>query len=140
MPIVAMAEPAQNAPAGTSKGFVANIEKLTEDNDDFRRVLYTSKELQLVVMSVAPGQHVGLEKHDVDQFFRIEDGTGEVVVEGRRTPVGPGSAIVIPANTRHDIINTGKDGLKIYTIYAPPKHRQGVVQHTKAEADREPER
>jgi mannose-6-phosphate isomerase-like protein (cupin superfamily) len=122
------------------KGFVQNIEKLTEENDDFRRVLYTAKHLQLVIMSLPPGEHIGLETHDVDQFFRIESGNGEVVIDDDRSPIGPGSSVVVPAGSRHDFLNTGKAALKLYTIYAPPNHRDGVVHHTRADAEKDAER
>jgi len=122
------------------KGFVQNIEKLTQRNGDFRHVLYTAKNLQLVVMSLPPGEHIGLERHDVDQFFRVEEGTGEVLIAGQRSPIEPGSAIVVPAGNQHDFFNTGKTALKLYTIYAPPNHRDGVVHHTKADAERDHER
>jgi len=122
------------------KGFVQDIEKLTRRNDDFRRVLYTAKNLQLGVMSLPPGEHIGLERHDVDQFFRVEEGTGEVLISGQRSPIGAGSAIVVPAGNQHDFFNTGNTALKLYTIYAPPNHRDGVVHHTKADAERDHER
>ena len=135
MPVVTLAQgaPSQHPPR---KGFVQNIEKLTQRNEDFRRVLYTAKNLQLVLMSLPPGEDIGLETHDVDQFFRIEQGTGEVLIDGHRSPIGPGSAVIVPAGSQHDIFNTGTTALKVYTIYAPPKHRDGVVEHTKAEAGR----
>jgi mannose-6-phosphate isomerase-like protein (cupin superfamily) len=122
------------------KAFVQNIEQLTQRNGDFRHVLYTAKNLQLVVMSLPPGEHIGLERHDVDQFFRVEEGAGEVVIEGQRSPIGPGFAIVVPAGSQHDFLNTGKTALKLYTIYAPPNHRDGVIHHTKADAERDHER
>ena len=102
--------------------------------------LYTAKNLQLVVMSLPPGEHIGLETHDVDQFFRIERGTGEVLIDGRRSPIGPGSAVVVPAGSQHDFFNTGKSALQLYTVYAPPNHRDGIVHHTKADAERDHER
>lgn len=131
------AEPLQAS--GARKGFVQNIEKLTEENQDFRRVLYTAKHMQLVVMSLPPGEHIGLETHEIDQFLRIESGNGEVVIDDKRSPLEPGSSIVVPAGSRHDVLNTGKVALKLYTIYAPPNHRDGVVHHTRADAERDDE-
>ncbi len=118
------------------QGFVDDIEDLTERNDDFRRVLYTGKYLQLVLMAIAPGEEIGEEVHeDHDQFFRIEDGKGVVVIDGARTPIESDDAIVVPAGARHNVINTGDDPLKLYTIYGPPEHMDGVVRPTKAEAE-----
>jgi mannose-6-phosphate isomerase-like protein (cupin superfamily) len=117
------------------KGFVQNIESLAIDNDDFRRVLYTAKHCQLVVMSLKPKEEIGAEVHHLDQFFRVEEGTGEAVLDGVRTTICAGSAIVIPAGANHNIVNTGSVPLKLYTIYAPPNHRDGVVHHTRKEAE-----
>ncbi|MBO9707413.1 MAG: cupin domain-containing protein [Caulobacter sp.] len=117
------------------KGFVADIEALTEDNGDFRRVLYTGKHLQLVLMSLEPGEDIGEEVHpDHDQFFRIEKGKGEIWIDGRRSPVRHDDAVIVPAGARHNLINTGDKPLKVYTIYGPPDHRDGVVRQTKAQA------
>lgn len=132
-------------PEGTrpksSTGFVGDIETLTTQNRDFRRVLYTGQHCQLVVMSVNPGDHIGLEVHDdTDQFFRVEQGTGEAVIENTRTPIGPSSAIVVPAGAKHDIVNTGPGPLRLYTIYSPPHHPDGVVHHTHADAEAYEER
>jgi mannose-6-phosphate isomerase-like protein (cupin superfamily) len=127
-------------PRTARKGFVQDIEKLTEQNEDFRRVLYTAKNLQLVVMSLPPGEHIGLETHDVDQFFRIEQGKGDVLIDGKRSPIGTGSAVVVPAGSQHDFFNTGTSALKLYTVYAPPNHRDRVVHHTKTDAERDHER
>ena len=118
------------------QGFVADIEKLTVDNTDFRRVLYTGKYLQLVLMTLQPGEEIGAEVHeDHDQFFRIESGSGEVSIDGKRTPVKEDDAIIVPAGARHNVINTGDAPLALYTLYGPPEHRDGVVRATKAEAD-----
>jgi mannose-6-phosphate isomerase-like protein (cupin superfamily) len=118
------------------KGFVDDIEDLTERNDDFRRVLYTGKHLQLVLMAIAPGEEIGEEVHeDHDQFFRIEEGKGVVVIDGARTRIESDDAIVVPAGARHNVINTGDDPLKLYTIYGPPEHMDGVLRATKAEAE-----
>lgn len=119
------------------KGFCDDIEKLTTSNGDFRRVLYTGHHLQLVVMTLQPGDEIGSEVHeDRDQFFRIEDGEGVVVIDGKENPVEDGSAVIVPAGARHNVINRGSAPLKLYTIYAPPEHKDKVVQATKADADR----
>jgi mannose-6-phosphate isomerase-like protein (cupin superfamily) len=118
------------------KGFIGDIEDRTENNGDFRRVLYTGPHLQLVLMSLAPGEEIGEEVHDgTDQFFRVEAGKGETVVDGRATPIASGMAILIPAGARHNIRNTGQEALKVYTLYAPPQHEDGTVQRTRAEAE-----
>ena len=119
------------------KGFIADIEDLTEDNTDFRRVLYTGKNMQLVLMAIKPGEEIGEEVHkDRDQFFRIEEGQGEIVIDGARTKVEADDAVIVPAGARHNLINTGDEPLLLYTIYAPPEHRDGLVQKTKSEAAR----
>ena len=118
------------------KGFTADIEKLTVENTDFRRVIYTGKNLQLVLMSLRPGEEIGAEVHeDRDQFFRIETGQGEIVIDGKRTVVKEDDAAIVPAGARHNLINNGTGVLSLYTIYAPPEHRDGTVHSTKAEAD-----
>lgn len=117
------------------KGFVQNIENIAIKNEDFRRVLYTAKNCQLVVMSLKPKEEIGEEVHKLDQFFRVEEGTGEAVLDGIRTMISTGFAILIPAGTNHNIINTGDAPLKLYTLYAPPNHRDGVVHHTRADAE-----
>ena len=118
------------------KGFIDDIEDLTEDNSDFRRVLYTGKHLQLVLMALQPGEEIGEEVHlDHDQFFRIEKGKGEVVIDGVRTKIKSDDGIVVPAGARHNIINTGEKSLKLYTIYGPPEHVDGVVRISRAEAE-----
>lgn len=117
------------------KGFVQDIEGLAVKNDDFRRVLYTAKNCQLVLMSLKPKEEIGAEVHALDQFFRVEEGTGEAVLDGVRTPIRAGFAVVVPAGANHNIVNTGKEPLKLYTIYSPPNHRDGVVHHTRAEAE-----
>ena len=118
------------------KGFIADIEELTEENSDFRRVLYTGKNLQLVLMAIAAGGEIGEEVHkDRDQFFRVEEGKGEVVIDGQRTKIEGDDAIIVPAGARHNIVNTGDKPLQLYTIYAPPEHRDGTVHATKAVAD-----
>ena len=118
------------------QGFVADIEKLTVENADFRRVLYTGKYLQLVLMTLQPGEEIGAEVHeDHDQFFRIESGSGEVRIDGKATAIKDDDAIIVPAGARHNVVNTGDKPLTLYTLYGPPEHRDGVVHKTKADAD-----
>ncbi len=116
------------------KGYIENIEKISEENTDFRRVLYTAKNSQLVIMSIAVGEDIGEETHHLDQFLRFELGKGKVILDDVETPVEGGFAVVIPAGTKHNVINTGDEPLKLYTIYSPPEHKDGVVRHTKADA------
>jgi mannose-6-phosphate isomerase-like protein (cupin superfamily) len=116
------------------KGYTSDIEALAIANTDFRRVLYTAEHSQLVLMSLNPTEDIGSEVHTLDQFFRIEKGSGAVELDGVRTPIHAGSAVLVPAGVRHDIINTGAGPMKLYTIYSPPNHRDGVVHHTKADA------
>lgn len=117
------------------EGFVNNIEDLSLRNNNFRKVLYTAKHCQLVVMSLKPNQDIGSEVHHLDQFIRIERGTGESILNGAKTDISAGYAILIPAGTRHDIINTGTSDMKLYTIYSPPNHRDGVIHKTKFDAE-----
>lgn len=117
------------------KGFVQDIEGIAIENADFRRVLYTAKNCQLVVMALEPAGQIGTEVHELDQFFRVEEGTGEAVLDGVRTAIRAGFAVLVPAGTRHNIINTGDVPLKLYTLYAPPNHRDAVVHHTRDEAE-----
>jgi len=118
------------------KGYVADIEKETTKNTDFRRVLYTGKYSQLVLMSIKPSEEIGEETHeDVDQFFRFEEGEGKVIIDGVEHRVKDGNGVIVPAGARHNVINTSKlVNLKLYTIYSPPEHQDGVVRHTKKEA------
>ena len=116
-------------------GFVKDIEGLAVANSEFRQVLYTAKHCQLVLMALEPGAEIGAEVHTLDQFFRVEAGAGEAVLDGVRTPVQAGYAVLVPAGTNHNIRNTGTAPLKLYTLYAPPNHRDGVVHHTRAEAE-----
>ena len=117
------------------KGFVDDIEGLTERNADFRRVVYSGRRLQLVLMALQPGEDIGDEVHtDRDQFFRVEEGKGEVWIDGRKTAIKGGFAILVPAGARHNVKNTGKIPLKLYTLYGPPEHADGTVQATKADA------
>jgi mannose-6-phosphate isomerase-like protein (cupin superfamily) len=118
------------------KGFVADIEDWTEENSDFRRVLYTGKQMQLVLMALRPGEEIGEEIHpDRDQFFRVEKGEGEVWIDGHKTKIKSDVAIVVPAGARHNVKNTGDEPLKLYTLYAPPEHVDGTVHVTKADAE-----
>ena len=118
------------------KGYVDDIEGATKRNGDFRRVLYTGAHLQLVLMTLQPGEEIGEETHeDRDQFFRIEDGEGEVLIDGVKHKVEDGVAIMVPAGARHNVINIGAEPLKLYTLYGPPEHRDGTVHRTKSEAE-----
>ncbi len=121
------------------KGFVKNIEDIAVTNKEFRRVLYTAGNIQLVVMSLEPTEEIGMELHELDQFFRVEEGTGEALVEGVHAEISAGFAVLVPAGTHHNIINTGNVPLKLYTLYAPPNHRDGIVHHTRAEAEKDDE-
>lgn len=116
-------------------GYVSNIEKLTLENEDFRRVLYTSKNGQLVLMTLQPGEDIGEEIHDVDQFFRVEAGSGQAVLDGMSHDVADGSTIIVPAGAKHNIINGSAGPMKLYTLYMPPHHKDGILHHTKAEAE-----
>jgi len=120
------------------KGFVQDIERATLENEDFRRVLYTGKYLQLVLMTLRPGEEIGLEVHeDHDQFFRIEEGEGEVWIDGVRSPLADDDAVIVPAGARHNVVNTGREPLRLYTLYGPPEHRDRVVHHAKADVTEE---
>lgn len=120
-------------------GFVENIEDLAVKNTDFRRVLYTAKHSQLVLMALKAGEEIGAEVHKLDQFFRVEEGTGEAVLDGVRSSLRAGFAIVVPAGAKHNIINTGTGPLKLYTVYSPPNHRDGVVHPTRKDAEADSE-
>ncbi len=122
------------------KGFVDSIEDLADANEAFRRVLYTGRHLQLVMMRLLPGEEIGLETHlEHDQFFQFIDGEGAVIIDGLRTPVEDDSAVLVPAGARHNIVNTGAEPLKFYSLYGPPEHRDGLVHDTYADAARAPE-
>lgn len=117
------------------KGYKANIEELTEENGSFRKVLYTGEESQLVLMSLLPGEDIGSEVHpDNDQFFRFEDGSGDVVINETEYSVSDGDAVVVPKGARHNVINTGDRPLRFYTIYSPAHHKDGIERVTKQEA------
>ena len=115
---------------------MGDIEIETTKNTDFRRVLYTGKYSQLVLMSIKPGEEIGEETHeDVDQFFRFEEGEGKVIIDGVEHRVKDGKGVIVPAGARHNVINTSKlVDLRLYTIYSPPEHQDGIVRHTKKEA------
>jgi len=115
--------------------YVQDIEAIAIQSSNFREVLYTAKFCQLVVMSLKPGEDIGEEVHRLDQFFRVEQGSGLAVLDGVKTPIAAGFAVLVPAGTRHNIVNTGKEALKLYTLYAPPNHRDGVIHATRADAD-----
>ena len=119
------------------KGFNANIEKETLENTNFRKVLYTSKHSQLVLMSLKPNEEIGMEVHpDNDQFFRFEKGEGKCIIDGNSYELGDGSVIIVPAGAQHNIINTsGVNDLKLYTIYSPAHHKDGIIRATKEEAE-----
>lgn len=119
------------------KGYFANIEEETLSNSDFRRVLYTGKHAQLVLMSLSAGTEIGMEVHEEnDQFFRFESGTGLVVIDGNKYQVSDGSAIIVPAGAEHNVVNTSQtEDLKLYTIYSPSHHKDGIVRATKEQAE-----
>lgn len=116
-------------------GYVINIEKLSLENKNFRTVLYTTQNSQLVVMSLLSQEEIGEEIHDVDQFFRVEKGTGTVILNDISYPIEDGSCILVPTGTKHNVINTGSEPIKLYTLYTPPHHRDGVIHKTKTEAE-----
>jgi mannose-6-phosphate isomerase-like protein (cupin superfamily) len=117
------------------KGYITNIEKLSLENNYFRQVLYTDKNSQLVLMSLVAGEEIGEEIHDVDQFLRVEKGTGRAILSDIPHDIADGSVIIVPAGTKHNIINTGSDSMKLYTLYMPPHHLDGVIHKTKADAE-----
>ena len=117
------------------KGFITNIETASLENEYFRKVLYTDPRLQLVVMSLAPGEDIGEEVHELDQFIRVEKGSGKAVLDGEESAITDGSVVVIPQGTKHNIINISEsEPMKLYTLYAPPNHKDGTIHKTKAEA------
>ena len=121
------------------KGYVTNIEEAAKQNNNFRKVLYTARHSQLVVMSIPPGEDIGMEVHTLDQFIRVEQGSGKAILDGVEHAIEAEFAVVVPAGANHNIINTGKTDMKLYTLYSPPEHRDGVVRRTKAEAEAEEE-
>lgn len=121
-------------------GYVINIEQAALENENFRTVLYTAKHSQLVVMSLKPGEEIGMEIHHLDQFIRVEAGKGMAILDGKEHEIEDGYAVVVPAGAEHNIVNTSKDKkMKLYTVYSPPNHRDGVIHVTKAEAEADEE-
>ncbi len=121
---------------GGMKGFVTNIEQASIENEHFRKVLYTGQHVQLVLMSLAPGEEIGAEVHHLDQFIRVEAGEGQAILDGVTHELKDGSAIVVPKGAMHNIVNTSSDQpMKLYTIYAPPNHKDGTIHVTKADAE-----
>jgi len=117
------------------KGFVGNIEDLTEENENFRKVIYTGKFSQLVVMSLKPGEEIGAEVHEThDQFFRFEKGKAKVTIDGNEYQVEDDFAVIVPAGANHNVANTGDEEVKLYTIYSPAEHREGVIHPAKEDA------
>lgn len=122
------------------KGYIGQIEELTLVNNKFRQVLYTAKNCQLVLMSLKPSEEIGEEVHTGDQFFRFEKGTGKVVIDDVEHDIKDGSAVIVPAGAKHNVLNTSPtDPLRLYTLYCPPHHRDGVVHNTKAQASTDSE-
>lgn len=120
-------------------GYIANIESLSLENSAFRKVLYTTHHSQLVLMSLLPGEDIGEEIHDVDQFLRVEKGSGKAVLNDITHDIADGSVVVVPAGTKHNIINNDSSDMKLYTLYMPPHHRDGVMHTTKADAEADTE-
>lgn len=117
-------------------GYTGNIEEVTLENESFRKVLYTSSYMQLVVMSIPAGEDIGEEVHGQDQFLRVEEGEGTAIIDGQEYTLTDGVAVVVPASARHNIINTStSEPLKLYSLYAPPHHADGVVHETKTDAE-----
>lgn len=119
------------------KGYVVNIEQATIENADFRRVLYTATNSQLVLMSIPPGEEIGEETHHLDQFLRLEQGSAKAILDGVEHEIKDDWAVVVPAGTKHNFINTGDVDLKLYSIYSPPEHKDGTVHHAKADVAEE---
>lgn len=118
------------------KGYVINIEKTSLENENFRKVLYTAKNSQLVVMNLKPGEEIGMEIHHLDQFIRVEAGEGKTVLNGIEHKIEDGYAVVVPASVEHNIINTSQDReMKLYTVYSPPNHKDGVIHKNKEDAE-----
>lgn len=115
-------------------GYITNIEEDSKTNTDFRRVVYTAHHMQLVLMSLMPGEEIGEEVHELDQFLRIDAGVGKAVLDGVEHNISDGFCVVVPQGMKHNIINTGSEPLKLYTLYAPPDHKDGEVYPTKADA------
>ncbi len=122
------------------QGYVIQIENAARENSNFRKVLYTAKNSQLVVMSLNPGEDIGMEVHQLDQFIRVETGTGKAILDGVEHDLTDGFAVVVPAGTEHNIINSSGGTMKLYTVYSPPNHRDGVIHATKAHAEADNEK
>ena len=118
-------------------GYIVNIEKETLENTDYRRVLYTAKNSQLVLMNLQPGEEIGMETHTLDQFIRIEQGSAKAILDGGEHEMKDDFAVVIPAGTQHNIVNTGSGELKLYSVYSPPEHKDGTIHPTKADEKEE---
>lgn len=121
--------------SNSKRGFFTDIEKDTIENRDFRKVLYTGEHIQLVLMTLEPGEDIGMEVHSVDQFFRFEKGSGKVIINKSEYKVKDGSSVIIPSGAEHNVINTGGNSLHMYTLYAPPHHEIGTIHATKEEAE-----
>lgn len=119
------------------KGFITNIEKDSLANENFRKVLYTAKNCQVVLMSLNPGEEIGAEVHHLDQFIRIEKGQGKAILDDAEHALSDGFVIVVPSGAMHNIINTGQDSMKLYTVYAPPNHKDKTVHVTRADAEKD---
>jgi len=117
------------------RGFIQDIKTVATANNDFRRVVYTARHCQLVVMALQPTEAIGAEVHELDQFFRVVTGIGVAELDGVRTAIRAGFSVVVPEGATHNIINTGATPMKLYTIYSPPNHRDGVVHKTRADAE-----
>lgn len=126
----------ENNETKPKKGFLDDLEKATTSNDNFNKVLYTSKYSQLVLMSLLPKEEIGMESHESDQFFRFEQGQGKCIIDGHEYEVKAGDAVIVPSGAKHNVINTsGTEPLKLYTLYSPPKDKDGIVRKTKQEAE-----
>ena len=123
----------------TMNGYVANIEELSLKNEYFREVLYTDERLQLVVMSIKEGDDIGEEMHTLDQFIRVEQGEGKAVLNDIEHAIKDGSVVIVPQGTKHNILNTGTTPMKLYTLYAPPEHKDGTIHQTKEDAEKSEE-
>jgi mannose-6-phosphate isomerase-like protein (cupin superfamily) len=120
-----------------TKGFIVDIEKVTEENTDYRRVVFTAKNIQLVLMSLRPGEEIGEETHHLDQFIRVKEGDGTVYLNDEAFPLGDDHAVIVPAGVKHNVVNTGDEELKLYSLYAPPEHKDGTIHPTKADEKEE---
>lgn len=114
-------------------GYITDIEKETIENDNYRQVLYTGNYSQLVLMSIEPGDEIGAEVHGLDQFIRLEKGSGKAVLDGEKHDLKADHAVVIPAGTEHNVVNTGEETMKLYSIYSPPEHKEGTIHENKAD-------